>query len=236
MNIHFFFFWRSNNSVPNQRFQGPEVVMSRWCVLQQRAAPQTAKRTAMNILGLKLLHPSEISNTGMLSDVPQLTGNHLQDSPCVVCSCTSVWHHGSGLGRRKQCQMLTCTDGAALRVMKTSHSKADIQWFFPARLSFTYPDFIRLALHLPPHQYFFLPSLISTVWIKILVQWPQTSFWLFSKCVFHGHFIVKSNIYARFPNNTLLCTFLTTHTDFDHKKRSSRWKYSKKDWILLCFH
>lgn len=90
------------------------------------------------MLVLKLLHPSEISNTGTLSDAPRLTGDHVQDSPCVVCGCTSVWHHRSGLGRRKRRQMLTCTDGAALRVMKTSHSKADIRWFFPARLSFSY--------------------------------------------------------------------------------------------------
>lgn len=165
------------------------------------------------MLVLKLLHPSEISNTGTLSDAPRLTGDHVQDSPCVVCGCTSVWHHRSGLGRRKRRQMLTCTDGAALRVMKTSHSKADIQWFFPARLSFSYPDFIRLAPHLPPHQYFFLPqSLISPVWIKISVRWPQTTFWLFDKFVFRGHFIVKSQNVRMFSQRYLLCTLLTTHT------------------------
>lgn len=59
-----------------------------------------------------------------------------------------------------------------------------------------------------------------------------------------NHFLTIQQICflrAWFSNNTCSVHFWRhphthTHTDFDHKKRSSRWKYSKKDWILLCFH
>lgn len=46
---------------------------------------------------------------------------------------------------RRQCQMLMNTDGDVLIVNEISHSEADIQWYFPARLSqtFSYWDFIK---------------------------------------------------------------------------------------------
>lgn len=41
--------------------------------------------------------------------------------------------------------MFANTNGAVLSAIKLSHSKADIQWYFPARLSetFSYKDFMR---------------------------------------------------------------------------------------------
>lgn len=84
---------------------------------------------------------------------------------------------------------------------------------FPCKIIFLIPRFHKIGPAPATTPILFsLPSLISPVWLKISVRWPQTTFWLFDKFVFRGHFIVKSQNLRMFSQRYLLCTLLTTHT------------------------
>lgn len=160
----------------------------------------------------------------------------------MVCTCTLVWHHGLRLdgGDSAKCSLIQME----LSSVSSKHSKAAIQYHFPARSSetFSYQDFIHTAQRLPSdnflcndiplrlyHKNILLSSLCYSlcytlitcankdVGLMITSLFPMN----YSTSLFCGHSIIKCmHIYH---NTFLSFTFLTTHW-FDHKKQSSRWK------------